>query len=472
MPARKRPNMSALLDDSPARPSVTSPARGRDAFGATSDGEANEIPTALIDPSPANPRAGLGEIGELASSIASLGIISPLLVSPKDGRYEVVHGHRRLAAARSLGLSAVPAVVSTDTDPARVRAMRLAENIQREDLTPTEEAGAYAELMSLGITGGQRALAKMVGKSDAHISKRLALLRLPAEVLCQIDSGRIALRDAAELTKLADQPERLEAALRDGARWNDLASATAAQLRASAQAAEREAHAARLAQAGVAFIDMPKTFSRQQGPVPLYHIGLDEAAHAGESCHAAFIPDHGSRAVLVCLDPQAHRSHPSAAEEHERAAQEARHAEAAAARAAAAQARHDFCVALLKSTSPDAGAKPFVTWVLAEGNTWVRFDAAAIADLLGLSIDTFHGLGPGEAVGAYASKGVRNAQRVVHAMALTIGEAGVEHRVRLAEYFAHLVDHGYCLGEYEQSLLAGAADPEDDYDDELDGAEA
>ena len=99
------------------------------------------IPVDAISPSPLNPRSDLGEIGELAASITTLGIIQPLTVRPThDGRYLLVAGERRYAAALIAGLTEVPAIVR-EIDDKTALAIALVENCQRRDLSPTEPSG-------------------------------------------------------------------------------------------------------------------------------------------------------------------------------------------------------------------------------------------------------------------------------------------------------------------------------------------
>jgi ParB family chromosome partitioning protein len=96
------------------------------------------IPVEHISPSPLNPRSDLGELGELAASISSLGIIQPLTVRPtEDGRYLLVAGERRYAAALAAGLTEVPAIVR-EMDDRQALEIALVENCQRRDLNPTQ----------------------------------------------------------------------------------------------------------------------------------------------------------------------------------------------------------------------------------------------------------------------------------------------------------------------------------------------
>src|SRR5262249_6317252 len=117
------------------------------------------IPVEDISPSPANPRSDLGDIGELAASIRTLGIIQSLTVRPTDnGSYVLVAGERRLAAAQAVGLREVPAIVR-EMDDKTALATALVENCQRLDISATDEARAYRALISEhGYT--QRSLAK------------------------------------------------------------------------------------------------------------------------------------------------------------------------------------------------------------------------------------------------------------------------------------------------------------------------
>src|SRR5437879_949357 len=105
------------------------------------------IPVDAISPSPLNPRSDLGDLGELAASIASLGIVQPLTVRPaEEGRYVLVAGERRWAAALAAGLKEVPAIVR-EMDDKEALEIALVENCQRRDLNPTDEAGAYHRLI-------------------------------------------------------------------------------------------------------------------------------------------------------------------------------------------------------------------------------------------------------------------------------------------------------------------------------------
>lgn len=161
-----------------------------------------------------NVRSSAGDVAELARSIEAVGIIEPIVVMPREKRpygFLVVCGSRRVTAAAAAGLERVPAIVRQFTEEQRVEAM-IVENLQREGLTPLEEANAFQRLVDIGHS--QRIIATRVGCSQGHVSKRLALLELPAPAHKALDSGRITLEDAQELGKLRDHPKRQVEALK------------------------------------------------------------------------------------------------------------------------------------------------------------------------------------------------------------------------------------------------------------------
>jgi ParB family chromosome partitioning protein len=171
--------------------------------------------TAAIDdirPNPSQPRKSFDSegIGELAASIAELGVLQPLLVRGSDGGgLELVAGERRLRAARAAGLDRVPVVV-TDTDARGALERALVENIHREDLNPIEEAAAYRQLMDEGgLT--QEALARRVVRGRATIANSLRLLELPVAIQRLIAERRLSGAHGKALLGLSSNPfqERL-----------------------------------------------------------------------------------------------------------------------------------------------------------------------------------------------------------------------------------------------------------------------
>ena len=167
-----------------------------------------EIPLDEIDVSGSQPRRRFVDrtIAELAQSIASHGVLQPILVEPAGSRYRIIAGERRFRAARRAGLQRIPALVRTSTDDERL-ALALIENIQREDLTPLEEAQAYRRLIEVsGIS--QEDLATRVGKNRSTISNSLRLLGLPMEIQDALTDGTISAGHARALLMIPDPDER------------------------------------------------------------------------------------------------------------------------------------------------------------------------------------------------------------------------------------------------------------------------
>lgn len=154
-----------------------------------------EIPISDIVPAPDNPRDSMGKLDELIASMRAVGVLQPLvLVRQTDvGRYMIVCGERRWAAAFEAGLTMVPCIVRDLTETERVEAM-LIENLQRSSLSKMEEARAYSQLLQLGYT--QNKIARRVGKSQSYICRRLLLLSLPVEVRAKVESGQLPIDHA------------------------------------------------------------------------------------------------------------------------------------------------------------------------------------------------------------------------------------------------------------------------------------
>lgn len=144
------------------------------------------------------------KIDELAESIKEHGVFQPIIVKKdKDASYMIVSGERRFRAANQVGLQAIPAIVRNYTED-KVAEIALAENLQREDLTPIEEAEAYQVVMNnLGIT--QTELATKVGKSRSHVTNMLGLLNLPKEIQSLLLNKEISMGHARSLSKLKDK---------------------------------------------------------------------------------------------------------------------------------------------------------------------------------------------------------------------------------------------------------------------------
>lgn len=174
------------------------------------------IPIALIRTNPTQPRRRFEGIEELAESIRQHGLLQPLVVTldPETGGYLLVAGERRFRAAQAAGLTEVPCVVR-QLSAQETALLAMVENLQRDDLTPMEEARGYAALRDQhGLT--QEDIARHVGKSRSRIANLLRLLQLPAEVQEMLEQGRLtvghvlpllALEDPEAITGLARQIE-------------------------------------------------------------------------------------------------------------------------------------------------------------------------------------------------------------------------------------------------------------------------
>jgi ParB/RepB/Spo0J family partition protein len=228
-----------------------------------------------------------------------------------DGRYLLLAGERRYAAALAAGLTEVPAIVR-DMDDKTALEIALVENCQRRDLNPTDEAGAYRALISEhGYI--QRSLAKKIGRSQSLIAKRLALLELPESVRSEVDSGGITLPDAAELARLARYPERLEAARKQARAYGGIEAAVREQLRQHEAEANGKKALKELRSKGIPVVDWPNSASwhAQQARPLTYLPGVDEETYATEPCHAASVNPAGE-VIPICTDPERHpRPEPS-----------------------------------------------------------------------------------------------------------------------------------------------------------------
>lgn len=154
-----------------------------------------------IDADPDQPRRHFDadQLGELAESIAANGLIVPILLRPVGERFVIVHGERRFRACQSLGWSSIPAEVR-DLDIESARWMALVENIQRADLTPIEEAQAYAAALATGLT--QLQLGKRIGKTQSYIAQKLRLLKMAPEVQSALAAGTVSEGIARQFLRL------------------------------------------------------------------------------------------------------------------------------------------------------------------------------------------------------------------------------------------------------------------------------
>ena len=170
----------------------------------TKESDIAEIPIKDIRSNPHQPREYFDEeaLNELASSIKDHGLIEPIIVKKSIKGYDLVAGERRTKAAELAGLTTIPAIIRDFTDR-QMMEIALIENIQREDLSPIEEASAYKNYIdSTGLT--QEEVAKKFGKSRSYITNLLGLLSLPKNVQSEVNNGNISMSHARVLSKIDD----------------------------------------------------------------------------------------------------------------------------------------------------------------------------------------------------------------------------------------------------------------------------
>lgn len=174
---------------------------------------AEEIKVSLLTQHPKNLRKEYRDIDELAASIKTEGVLQNLVVIPdeeREGHYLVIGGNRRLLAARKAGIETVPCVVRENMSEAAVAQFMLTENMQRNDLTPVEEAyGIQMCIEDFGIP--VKNLAKQTGLSETTIRHRINIAKLDKDILDEVPA-QVTLKEYQELEKLKDIKNRNEAA--------------------------------------------------------------------------------------------------------------------------------------------------------------------------------------------------------------------------------------------------------------------
>ncbi len=178
-----------------------------DTGGAPGEAGPQSVPIEFLRPNRFQPRRRFDEadIRGLADSVREKGILQPLIVRSDPeitGSYEIVVGERRWRAAQLAQLHEIPVVVRELSDGEALE-IALVENIQREDLSPLEEAEAYQRLID-EFGHSQEALAKVVGKSRSHVANTLRLLGLPEAVKAMLHDGRLSAGHARALLAAPD----------------------------------------------------------------------------------------------------------------------------------------------------------------------------------------------------------------------------------------------------------------------------
>ena len=179
---------------------------------STPENEIKLIPVDEIRSNPYQPRIHFDQdaLEELAESIKEHGVLEPIIVKKSIKGYELVAGERRTKASKIAGKTTIPAIIK-DFDDQSMMEIALLENIQRENLTPIEEAKAYKNFMDkMELT--QEEVANKFKKSRSYVTNMLGLLKLPSEVQRDVVNGKISMSHARVLSKLDDEDKIIELA--------------------------------------------------------------------------------------------------------------------------------------------------------------------------------------------------------------------------------------------------------------------
>lgn len=169
---------------------------------------ARPVHVSRLVPHPANVREHLGDLTDLTASIRAQGILQPLVAEPRDdGKYTVLAGHRRLAAAKRAGMEMVPVVIRRATaDTAKALEIMLVENCQRRDLGPIEKAEAMGALRERGYT--MSAIARAIGMTTSTVSHYLAYLDLDESSRERVRNGTVKGGEALKAVRRTRQAAR------------------------------------------------------------------------------------------------------------------------------------------------------------------------------------------------------------------------------------------------------------------------
>ena len=255
-----------------------------EADGAASADPAQQrfVPIEWIRPGKLQPRRRFAEaeLEALAQSIREKGILQPLLVrslTATETDFELIAGERRWRAAQRVGLHEVPIIIRQISDSEALE-IALIENLQREDLSPLEEAEAYRRLIDeFGRT--QAGLAEALGKSRSHVANTLRLLALPAPVRHRVDAGELSAGHARALLGAADPAALAEEVVRRG--LNVRATERLVQRRAETPPSERrprDADTAALERELGAVLGLRVTLEAKKrgGALTLHYASLDQ----------------------------------------------------------------------------------------------------------------------------------------------------------------------------------------------------
>jgi ParB family chromosome partitioning protein len=166
-----------------------------------------EVAVGRILPNPAQPRLSYEEasLTELADSIREHGVLQPILVRPVGSQYELIAGERRWRASRMAQRESIPAIV-VEFDDETALEVSIIENLQREDVSPLEEAAMFRKMTDLGYS--VRQLAQKIGKDKGYVENRIRLAEAPPEIRELVSVRKDTLSHAYELMKIPDERTR------------------------------------------------------------------------------------------------------------------------------------------------------------------------------------------------------------------------------------------------------------------------
>jgi ParB family transcriptional regulator, chromosome partitioning protein len=207
-----RENIHRLFDEAQATdlaPGIVSLIESR-----ATQAQIREVPISKILPNPAQPRLSYDEdsLTELADSIREHGVLQPILVRPSGGKFELIAGERRWRASGMAGRESIPAIVA-EFDEQTALEVSIIENLQREDVSPLEEAAMFRKMTEV-FGYSLRQLAQKVGKDKGYIENRLRLSDAPADVRELVSVRKDTISHAYELMKIGDERKRRRLAKR------------------------------------------------------------------------------------------------------------------------------------------------------------------------------------------------------------------------------------------------------------------
>ena len=211
-PAAFRENIHRLFDEAQTTdlgPGIVSLIESR-----ATQAQIREVPIGKILPNPAQPRLSYDEdsLTELADSIREHGVLQPILVRPSGSKFELIAGERRWRASGMAGREVIPAIV-VEFDEQTALEISIIENLQREDVSPLEEAAMFRKMTEI-FGYSVRQLAQKVGKDKGYIENRLRLSDAPADVRELLSLRKDTISHAYELMKIGDERKRRRLAKR------------------------------------------------------------------------------------------------------------------------------------------------------------------------------------------------------------------------------------------------------------------